>query len=155
MKKSILSAALILILLVPAFAKQKKIPPSVNLTDADVIAFAEHCVDIMDDIEDAGVEEVNDECTKAEKEAVEKILEKYGISGPNRYDKLESIILSYSKCKLEKEMKDSSWFLQLTMAKKIKKLFDEKINPDDEAVVAKHLKLLDEKFGPILEEGDY
>ena len=56
---------------------------------------------------------------------------------------------------LEKEMKDSSWFLQLTMAKKIKKLFDEKINPDDEAVVAKHLKLLDEKFGPILEEGDY
>lgn len=155
-----LFVAVFIFCIITAFAKTKtaKVPPTTNISDSDVISFANNFEKLMhafDSYEDV-TEEMDSQQLEAliGKDEMNRVYESYGISGPDSSDKVDMMILCYSKIKLEKEMKNAPFFLQGTIGKKIKKLFDEKINPDDETVVSRHMDLLNEKIGDLLEEED-
>ena len=170
---------IVLFLSATLFAKSKSpepIPPSANVTDADVIAFANHFGEIMEqmkaysdghgdndndydedefDEKDFDEQDFNssfDQMDDEQKAMFENLLEEKGITGPNRCEKMGMILLCFSKMKMEQELKEAPKLFQHFIIKKIKKIFDENINPDDEAVVYRHRELLEDKIGSILDE---
>ena len=139
-----------------AFAKNSKVTPSASVTDQDVIVFADEFVSISEELK--GYNYVEDDMSMEDiarvigVDEMERVLEKHGITGPNRMKKVNMIMLCYAKYKIEKELADSPMFLRSSIRRKIKKEFDANINPADEKTVRLHAEYLDEKLEPFFEE---
>ena len=88
------------------FAQNAK---SVGLKDSDVKNWAKNCVTIQKELKKLGLDE-NDTYSEAmkEKAAVEKVLEKNGISGPNSIDKYAMILQCAAVIKAESELDEES-----------------------------------------------
>ncbi len=144
-----------------AFAKDKKscmVPPSAQITEKDVMAFADNFSAISESLRSYGCTDddmsLDDMVNVIGKEEVEKILEKNGISAPDQVRKINMIILCYSKAKLEKEIADAPFFLRFPMVRKIRKEFDLNINPDDEMLVKRNFDYFDGKISDIFDDGE-
>ena len=123
------------------------VPASANITDDDVMLFAEKLPDILADFETAG------EIQNSDEEAIRnEILAKNGFPQPDGFEKFTMIMLCFSKIKIEKELAEAPVFLQPSIVKMIKREFDNNINPDDESVVRAHSDYLEEKLGFIFED---
>ena len=126
------------------------VPASANITDEDVILFAEKFSDIMADFKAA------EENNNSDEEAIRNIiLEKNGFSKPDGFEKFTMIMLCFSKMKIEKELADAPFFLQYGIVKMIQKEFDANINPEDEKVVRAHGDYLEERLGKYFESEDF
>ncbi|MBO4858876.1 MAG: hypothetical protein J5527_10225 [Treponema sp.] len=126
------------------------VPTSANITDEDVLLFAEKFPDIMADFKAA------EENNNSDEEAIRNdILEKNGFPEPYGFEKFTMIMLCFSKMKIEKELADAPFFLQSGIVKMIKKEFDANINPEDEKVVRAHGDYLEEKLGKYFESDDF
>ena len=139
-----------------AKTKEKAIPPATNLTDQDVIAYADNFLAINEELssynnidKEMNLEDV--EKVIGEKEMT-KVLKKYGISNPSPRKKVDMIMICYSKFKVEKELANEPAFLQSAIKKKLEKEFEANINPDDEEVVKRNFEYIDEKLTPLFEE---
>ena len=88
------------------FAQNAK---SVGLKDSDVKNWAKNCVTIQKELKKLGLDE-NDTYTESmkEKAAVEKVLEKNGISAPNSIDKYATILQCAAVLKAESELDEES-----------------------------------------------
>ena len=142
-----------------AFAKGAKVPPSAHVTEQDVIAFADEFGAISEELQGYPyIEEdmnIDDMAKVIGEEEMERVLEKHGITGPNRRKKVNMITLCYAKAKIEKELADAPLFLRSSIRRKIKKEFDENINPDDENTVRLHADYLNEKLDAIFSEEEF
>lgn len=128
------------------FAKQ-----SANVTDSDVKLFAQEFPSIMDEIE-ALDEYDEDETQYEDTKLLREILVKHGFEEKDCVEKFNMILLCMSKMKIEKEMNNMPFFLKSMYKKKIKKELDKEINFDDEKVVRRNEKYLEEKLGSFFEE---
>ena len=126
------------------------VPASVNITDDDVMLFAEKFPDIMVDFKAA------EENNNSDEETIRNIiLEKNGFSQPDGFEKFTMIMLCFSKMKIEKELANAPIFLHSGIVKMIQKEFDANINPEDEKVVRAHGDYLEEKLGKYFESDDF
>lgn len=160
MQRKLISAILIMTAcLCCAFAKTAKVPPSAQLTEQDVISFADEFAAISEDLRGYNYvdEQMNmDDVAKViGEEEMERVLAAHGISGPERLRKVDMIVLCYAKIKIERELADAPFFMRSAIRKKIKKEFDANINPDDENLVRLHADYLDEKLSPLFEEEEF
>ena len=126
------------------------VPASANITDEDVLLFAEKFPDIMTDFKAA------EENNNSDEEAIRNdILEKNGFPESDGFEKFTMIMLCFSKMKIEKELADAPIFLQSGIVKMIQKEFDSNINPEDEKVVRAHGDYLEERLGKYFESDDF
>ena len=139
---------------VHAKKKEKTVPASVGIISKDVVTMADKLPEITEELnsyngieEDMGFDEIEEIVGKAE---MQKVLNKYGITGSEPKKKLDIIILCYAKFKVEKELADAPFFMRSAIRKKIQNEFDANINPEDEKVVRRHADYLDEKLGDFL-----
>ena len=87
--KKIIVLFSILVLVSSAFAQN---PKSTGLTDSDVKSWAKNLKSIEREFDDAGISRDDvKSASKQEKAKAETILQKYGISAPNRIEKLAMI----------------------------------------------------------------
>ena len=134
----------------------KQIPPTANVTDKDVIAFADNFEAINEEL--YSYNNIDDEMNLEDVEKVigekemNKVLGKYGITTPSPRKKIDMIMICFSKLKVEKELANEPVFLQSAIRKKLEKEFAENINPDDEEVVKRNFDYIDEKLAPLFEE---
>lgn len=121
-----------------AFAQDVK---STGITDSDVKNWAKNCVSIKKEVEKLGVDDdASIYAAVNEKEKLENILQKYGISGPNNIDKYVVIVKSATIVKAESEIDEESKALMQMM--KIDPIGDLKkdINEKDYKVVSSNSK---------------
>ena len=115
--------------------------PSVNLKDSDVKNWAKNCVSIQKELDKLGIDDDNTYSEAlAEKDAVEKVLEKNGISGPNPIDKYATILRCAAILKTESELDEDSIAMMKLM--KVDPIGDLKkgINSKDYNVVSSNSK---------------
>lgn len=114
---------------------------STGITDSDVKNWAKNCVSIKKEFEKLGVDDdASIYAAMNEKEKVESILQKNGISGPNNIDKYVVIVRSAAIVKAESEIDEESKALMQMM--KIDPIGDLKkdINEKDYKVVSSNSK---------------
>ena len=142
----LICAAVFVFMNVNVFAKQ-----SANITDSDVKLFAQELPSIMDDIEALGIDD-EDETQYEDTKLLREILVNHGFEEENCVEKFNMILLCMSKMKIEKEIDDMPFFLRGMYRKQIKKELDKEINSEDEKVVRRNEKYLEEKLGSFFEE---
>ncbi|MBQ0167904.1 MAG: hypothetical protein KBT02_12425 [Treponema sp.] len=122
MKKCI---AFICVLLTMSFLIAE--PASTNLTDSDVQNFAKNYARIVDNLEDASSES-----------DVDSILQKYGISGPDRVQKYSALTLGMIAVSAESQMDPQTVSLFKSMGVNPVAAYTARINSADYAVMEKY-----------------
>lgn len=136
--------------------KSSQIPPSAHITERDVIAFAENFPAISEELHSYNYIDENmsldDIARVIGEDEMERVLQKYGISAPERVKKINMMTLCYAKLKVEKELSDAPFFLRSSLRKRLQKEFSGNINPDDEQVVKNNFSYIDERLSAFFNE---
>lgn len=138
-----------------AFAQTTSQPQKWGVTDSDVKAVATNFDKIQDDFEDYDIDPATADTATYEKAAkdLENILQKYGVSGPNRLLKTVTILsgATYERtaAQIEREMDAATLAYMKSMGvdpyASIQQLKQE-IHPDDMEVISRNAKLFDKFF---------
>ena len=124
-----------------SFSMYAQSAKSVGLTDSDVKNWSKNCVSIQKEFEKIGID-VEEELSvsDSEKNIVEKVLVKYGISNPNCIEKISVILQCAGVLKTESQMDEKAKSLMKMMNLDPFAEIKKNINPKDYNIVLSNSK---------------